>query len=88
VAEQGVIHDQALVDLLSRFRVETFRGEVFRVTGANADPLAVSFNGGRWAPRARNGFDVPILYTSLERDGALAEVVSYLTMLTPPPLSK
>ncbi|MGI0134663.1 MAG: RES family NAD+ phosphorylase, partial [Candidatus Micrarchaeaceae archaeon] len=28
------------------------------------------------------------LYTSLERNGALAEVVAYLTMLTPLPLSR
>lgn len=28
---------------------------------------------------------MPVLYTSLERNGALAEVVSYLTLLTPLP---
>ena len=28
---------------------------------------------------------MPVLYTSMERDGALAEVVSYLTLLTPLP---
>lgn len=31
---------------------------------------------------------MPVLYTSRERDGALAEVVSYLTQLTPIPLSR
>lgn len=31
---------------------------------------------------------MPILYTSLERDGALAEVVSYLALLTPVPTSR
>lgn len=31
---------------------------------------------------------MPVLYSSLERDGALAEVVSYLTLLTPLPLSR
>jgi hypothetical protein len=31
---------------------------------------------------------VPILYTSQARDGALAEVVSYLTLLAPRPLSR
>jgi hypothetical protein len=41
--------------------------------------------GGRWAPAARDGADVPVLYTSLARDGAIAEVVSYLTLLTPLP---
>jgi RES domain-containing protein len=82
-----MIHDQGLVDQLSALPVERFAGDVFRVTGASADPLASSVNGGRWAPRADDS-DVPILYTSLEREGALAEVVSYLAMLTPLPTSK
>jgi RES domain-containing protein len=82
-----MIHNQGLVDQLSALPVERFEGDVFRVRGASADPLASSVNGGRWAPPG-NGADVPILYTSLERDGALAEVVSYLAMLTPLPTSK
>ena len=61
---------------------------VFRATGVSTNPLAFSVNGGRWAPPARDGADVPVLYTSLARDGALAEVVSYLTLLTPLPLSR
>lgn len=80
-----MIHDQSLVDQLSAFSFERFEGEIFRATGVSADPLASSVNGGRWAPSARDGADVPILYTSFERDGALAEVVSYLAMLTPLP---
>jgi RES domain len=83
-----MIHDQALVDLLSALEVDRFEGEVFRATGISADPLASSVNGGRWAPHARDGTDVPILYTSFERDGALAEVVSYLAMMTPLPTSR
>jgi hypothetical protein len=69
----------------SQSRGPRCEGQVFRATGASADPLAASVNGGRWAPSARDGADVPVLYTSFERDGALAEVVSYLTMLTPLP---
>ncbi len=83
-----MIHDQGLVDQLSGLATEKFSGEVFRATGVSADPLAFSVNGGRWAPPARDGADVPVLYTSLARDGALAEVVSYLTLLTPLPLSR
>jgi hypothetical protein len=71
-----MIHDQGLVDQLSVLSVERFRGEVFRATGISTDPLASSVIGGRWAPGVRDGADVPILYTSFERDGALAEVVS------------
>jgi hypothetical protein len=80
-----MIHDQGLVDQLSTLAVEKFDGEVFRVIRAGADPLAFSYNGGRWAPPARDGADVAILYTSMERDGALAEVVSYYALLTPLP---
>jgi len=80
-----MIHDQGLVDRLSVLPVENFAGEVFRVTGLSADPLANSVNGGRWAPGAGAGIVVPTLYTSMERNGALAEVVSYLAMLTPLP---
>ena len=80
-----MFHDQSLVDQLSALTVERFDGEVFRVTGVSADPLAFSSNGGRWAPPARDEVDVPVLYTSMDRDGALAEVVSYLALLTPLP---
>jgi hypothetical protein len=83
-----MIHDQGLLDQLSALATERFEGEVFRVTGVSADALAFSVNGGRWAPPARDGVDVPVLYTSNERDGALAEVVSYLVLLTPLPLSR
>lgn len=83
-----MIHNQGLVDRLSALATERFEGEVFRATGRSTDPLAFSENGGRWAPPARDGADVPVLYTSMERDGALAEVVSYLTLLTPLPLSR
>jgi hypothetical protein len=55
-----MIHDQGLVDQLSALPVERFEGDVFRATGVTADPLAFSFNGGRWAPAARDGVDVPI----------------------------
>lgn len=83
-----MIHDQSLVDQLSEFATERVEGEVFRTTGVTADPLAFSHNGGRWAPAERDGADVPILYTSVMRDGALAEVVSYLTLFTPLPTSR
>jgi hypothetical protein len=73
---------------LSVLSTERFVGEVFRATGISADPLAFSVTGGRWAPPARDGVEVPVLYTSMMRDGALAEVVAYLTLLSPLPLSR
>ena len=80
-----MVHDQSLVDRLSALDVERFSGEVFRATRVNADPLAPSVNGGRWAPVAQQGYDVSVLYTSFEQRGALAEVVSWLSELTPVP---
>jgi hypothetical protein len=80
-----MIHDQGLVDQHSVLAVERFDGEVFRATGVSADPLAFSLNGGRWSPPAWDGVEVPVLYNSMARNGALAEVVSYLTLLTPLP---
>ena len=79
---------QGLVDELGALPVERFEGEAYRATGVSADPLASSVSGGRWAPPARDGAEVPVLYTSFEADGAIAEVVSYLVMLTPLPLSR
>lgn len=80
-----MIHDPVLTDQLSALPTIRFDGEVFRVTGISADPIAPSTNGGRWAPRPNGDPGVSVLYTSLERDGALAEVVSYLMDLTPRP---
>lgn len=45
------------------------------------DPLAESTSGGRWAPRGL----VPVLYTSLLREGALAEISYHWSQLTPRP---
>jgi hypothetical protein len=83
-----MIHDQRLVDHLSGLAVESFAGEVFRATSVSTDPLASSVTGGRWAPSSQDCFDVPILYTSFEWDGAVAEVVSYPVEPTPLPRSR
>ena len=80
-----MIHDPALLDRLSALRSERFEGEVFRATRANADPVAASISGGRWAPPLDGDAGYSVLYTSLERDGAIAEVASFLAQLTPTP---
>lgn len=80
-----MIHDQDLVDRLSRLHTERFEGEVFRATRIGADPTAASISGGRWAPPPQGDPGVYVLYTSLDRDGALAEVASFLAELTPIP---
>lgn len=78
-------HDRGLLDRLCALPTEQYDGEVFRAVGMAADPLAASVSGGRWAPPAGESVDVSVLYTSLEREGALAEVASYLLLLTPLP---
>jgi RES domain-containing protein len=76
-----VIHDPALLERLSAFGTERFDGEVFRATWRSLDPLAASTSGGRWAPKGL----VPVLYTSLLREGALAEIAFHWSQLTPRP---
>lgn len=76
-----MVHDPALLDRLDALPKEPFDGEVFRATRMTLDPLAGSYNGGRWMPP-----DVAaILYTSLERAGALAEIVFHWSQLNPRP---
>ena len=70
-------HDAALVDALSRRSVTTFSGEVFRATIPGYDPLTASTRGGRWSTHGGPS----VLYTSLERDGALAEIVFHCRAL-------
>jgi hypothetical protein len=76
-----VLHDRELLDRLTALSPIEFEGEVFRATRRGLDPLAPSLSGGRWM--VRNG--APTLYTSAERDGALAEIVYYWSQLTPQP---
>lgn len=74
-------HDAALLDALSRRPQITFSGTVYRATRLAHDPLIASTRGGRWSP-----YDGPaILYTSLELDGAIAEIAFHWSQLTPIP---
>jgi len=78
-------YDPNLANRLSSLRTEAYVGDVVRATRHNADPTAPSFYGGRWA-RAQNGDPgTNVLYTSMEVDGAMAEVASFLAALTPVP---
>jgi hypothetical protein len=64
------IHDRSLLDALEAVDPEPFAGDVWRVTRKGRDPLRGSLAHGRWSPSA----EFEVLYTSLERDGALAEI--------------
>ena len=83
-----MIHDPSLLDCLSAFDPERFEDEVFRATRTNADPVAASMSGGRWALPPDGDAGHFVLYTSLERDGAIAELASLLAGLTPIPGSR
>jgi hypothetical protein len=76
-----VIHDPDLLERLQALPTETFAGQVFRATRTSLDPLASSYNGGRWMRR-----DVAaVLYTSMLREGALAEIAFHWSQLNPRP---
>jgi hypothetical protein len=75
-------YDPELADQLSSHQTESFEGRVYRATRPLADPTAPSTNGGRWANPENNE---PVLYTSMEKEGALAEVCSVLAQQTPVP---
>lgn len=81
-----MLHDSELIEQLLKITHEPFTGEVYRTTGVNADPTAFSTSGGRWAIPEESSGGFSILYTSFDRDGSIAEVASYLKLLTPIPL--
>jgi hypothetical protein len=66
----GRIHDRVVLDALEALDPEPFSGIVWRVTRRGREPLRGAAADGRWS--ASGEFEV--LYTSLERDGALAEI--------------
>lgn len=76
-----MIHDDELLNRLTSLNVDKFSGDVYRATRTSLDPLAPSQNGGRWMPKAESS----VLYTSLDRDGALAELTYYWGRLDPLP---
>lgn len=66
----GRVHDRAILDALEEMDPAPVDASVWRVTRAGRDPIRGSAAYGRWSP----GGTVEVLYTSLEREGALAEI--------------
>jgi hypothetical protein len=64
-------HDRRILDALEAIDPERFAGEAWRVTRKGRDPLRGSAADGRWSP---GGGEFEVLYTSLESNGALAEI--------------
>jgi len=64
------VHDRRILDALEAIDPEPFNSAVWRIARKGRDALRGSTAPGRWTPTG--GFEA--LYTSLERDGALAEI--------------
>jgi len=80
-----MIHSLELIEQIEKLPQTSYDGDVFRTTGLKSDPTASSPSGGRWAIPEHKPGGFSILYTSTERNGAIAEVASYLGLLTPIP---
>jgi hypothetical protein len=82
-----MIHAKELLDRLGSLSTCDFKGEVFRATRLNLDPLTASTRGGRWSVPEELGHSesVATLYTSCAREGALAELAYHYSQLTPFP---
>ena len=76
-----MIRDAELLDHLATLPTEAFSGQVFRATRQSLNPVAASTSGGRWMPTG----GASVLYTSLAREGALAEISFHWAQLTPRP---
>lgn len=72
----GRRHDRDVLDALEAMKEEPFEGEVWRVAWAGRDPLRGSTGAGRWSPPG----EFEVLYTSLSREGALAEIGHRLSL--------
>ncbi len=64
------IHDRIILDALEALDPEPFDGTVWRVTRAGREPMRGAAAHGRWSPSG----EFEVLYTSLMREGALAEI--------------
>jgi hypothetical protein len=66
--------DRALIDTLEQLETQPYEGRVWRFTREGRDPTLFFGGGNRWDDGT---FDV--LYTSLSREGALAEMRFHLS---------
>lgn len=70
MTDSGRVHDRAILDALDALTPEPFAGSVWRITRKGREPLRGSSAHGRSSPSG----EFEVLYTSLERKGALAEI--------------
>lgn len=73
MAPKDILRDSRLIDALDALPRKAFEGAVWRVVRESRNPLQCSASGGRWDD---GSFDA--LYTSRDRDGAIAEMYFHL----------
>lgn len=73
--------DVKLRDAIAELPAQEWAGYVYRACWQRRSVLQGSSGGGRWCPRS--GFEV--LYTSHEKNGAIAEIDAWLSEMTPRP---
>lgn len=76
MASRSRVHDRAILDHLEALGHEAFEGFVWRVARKGRDPLRGSPARGRWSPEG----EFEVLYSSFQREGALAEVGHRLSL--------
>lgn len=64
------VHDRALLDALEQIAAQPYDADVWRITRKGRDPLQAASAHGRWGASG----EIAVLYTSEQRDGALAEI--------------
>ncbi|HXW19299.1 MAG TPA: RES family NAD+ phosphorylase [Roseiarcus sp.] len=70
------VHDRNVLDILEAVGTRSLQGKVWRITREGRDATRGSAAGGRWSPTG----EFEVLYTNLERDGALAEIGHRLSL--------
>lgn len=70
------VHGKEVLDALEDIGAQPFVGQVWRITRSGRNPTRGSAANGRWSPTG----EFEVLYTSLERDGALSEIAHRLSL--------
>lgn len=70
MADAARVHSRAILDALDAIKPVQFNSTVWWITRTGRDATQASSASGRWSP----GATIEVLYTSLEPDGARAEI--------------
>src|SRR5579863_828628 len=70
------VHDRNVLDILESIGAQPLDAQAWRITREGRDATKGSTAGGRWSPTG----EFEVLYTSSEKDGALAEIGHRLSL--------